>query len=123
LQNSIKLFPFVILTDEKDNPVIQVMFQKKLITFAPEQIMSFLFIKMKELAENVLKETVNDAVITIPAFFNNNQRQATADAALLAGLNVLRMIHEPTAAALAYGWQIQPKVCITHDNFTYISRN
>jgi molecular chaperone DnaK (HSP70) len=87
------------------------MFQNKITKFAPEQISSFVLKKMKTLmAETFLKEPVTDAVITIPAYFNNNQRQATFDAAQLAGLNVLRIIHEPTAAALAYGLEFQPKV-------------
>jgi heat shock 70kDa protein 1/2/6/8 len=110
LQSSMKLFPFAIVNDEKDNPVIQVMFQNKLAKYAPEQISSFVLQKMKTLAETFLRESVTDAVITIPAYFNNNQRQATTDAAKLAGLNVLRIIHEPTAAALAYGLEFQPKV-------------
>jgi heat shock 70kDa protein 1/2/6/8 len=110
LQSNIKLFPFAIINDEKDNPVIQVMFQKKMVKYAPEQISSFVLRKMKVLAETFLREPVTDAVITVPAYFNNNQRQATFDAAQLAGLNVLRIIHEPTAAALAYGLEFQPKV-------------
>jgi heat shock 70kDa protein 1/2/6/8 len=110
LQSSMKLFPFAVVNDGKDNPRIQVMFKNELKAFTPEEISSFVLQKMKALAEKYLREPVTDAVITVPAYFNNNQRQATIDAALLAGLKVLRIIHEPTAAALAYGLEFQPKV-------------
>jgi heat shock 70kDa protein 1/2/6/8 len=110
LQRSMKLLPFTITNDGDDNPMIKVMFRNESITFAPEQISSFVLQKLKTLAEKFLREPVTDAVITIPAYFNNNQRQATVDAAKLAGLNVLRIIHEPTAAALAYGLEFKPKV-------------
>src|SRR3546814_16227647 len=71
--------------------------------YAPSQISAFILQKMKETAEAHLGETVTDAVVTVPAYFNDSQRQATKDAGKIAGLNVLRIIHEPTAAALAYG--------------------
>jgi heat shock 70kDa protein 1/2/6/8 len=111
LQRSMALFPFTIINDGDDNPMIKVMFRNESTTFAPEQISSFVLRKMKTLAETYLREPVTDAVITVPAYFNNNQRQATTDAAKMAGLNVLRIIHEPTAAALAYGLEFKPKVC------------
>jgi heat shock 70kDa protein 1/2/6/8 len=113
LQSSMKLFPFDVVNDGNDNPIIQVMFDNELKKCTPEEISSFVLRKMKTLAEKYLREPVTDAVITVPAYFNNNQRQATIDAALLAGLNVLRIIHEPTAAALAYGLEFQPKVSNT----------
>ena len=71
--------------------------------FSAEEIGSMVLSKMKEIAESYLGETVTDAVITVPAYFNDSQRQATKDAGAIAGLNVLRIINEPTAAAIAYG--------------------
>jgi molecular chaperone DnaK (HSP70) len=110
LQKHMKVFPFAVVEDTEDNPMIQVTFENKMEQFAPEQISCFVLQKMKKMAENFLEEPITGAVITIPAYFNNNQRQATLDAAVLAGLNVLRFIHEPTAAALAYGLEFEPKV-------------
>jgi molecular chaperone DnaK (HSP70) len=110
LQSCIEKFPFKIVNDGKDNPLIEVMFHGESTTFRPEQISGFVLQKMKTLAESFLQEPVTDAVITVPAYFHLNQRQATTDAAKLAGLNVLKIIHEPTAAALAYGLEFQPKV-------------
>ena len=71
--------------------------------YSPSQIGAFILIKMKETAENYLNTPVKNAVVTVPAYFNDSQRQATKDAGQIAGLNVLRVINEPTAAALAYG--------------------
>jgi heat shock 70kDa protein 1/2/6/8 len=109
-QRSKTNFPFDIVNDGKDNPMIQVQFKNQLTRFAPEEISSFVLKKMKKTAEKHLGKPVTEAVITIPAYFNDNQRKATVDAAKLADLNVLRIIHEPTAAALAYGLKYQPKV-------------
>jgi molecular chaperone DnaK len=72
-------------------------------TYSPSQIGAFVLTKMKETAENYLGQRVENAVVTVPAYFNDSQRQATKDAGRIAGLEVLRVINEPTAAALAYG--------------------
>ncbi|EJS44619.1 ssa3p [Saccharomyces arboricola H-6] len=97
-----KHFPFKIIS-KGDKPVVQVEYKGESKTFTPEEISSMVLIKMKETAENYLGSTVNDAVVTVPAYFNDSQRQATKDAGTIAGMNVLRIINEPTAAAIAYG--------------------
>jgi heat shock 70kDa protein 1/2/6/8 len=91
----------VVDTDNK--PTIQVEFKGEQKLFAPEEISSMVLGKMKEIAEAYLGEVVTDAVVTVPAYFNDSQRQATKDAGTIAGLNILRIINEPTAAAIAYG--------------------
>ena len=98
-----KHWPFKVVPKEGDKPYIQVQFQGEKKEFAPEEISSMVLLKMKETAEAYLGKTVKDAVITVPAYFNDSQRQATKDAGAIAGLHVLRIINEPTAAALAYG--------------------
>ena len=84
-------------------PKIQVEFKCEKKTFTPEEVSSMVLTKMKETAEQYLGKTVKDAVVTVPAYFNDSQRQATKDAGVIPGLNVLRIINEPTAAAIAYG--------------------
>ena len=101
-QNDIKHFPYKVT--EKDNkPLIQATYKGEVKDFQPEEISSMVLIKMKEIAEDYLGEKVDSAVITVPAYFNDSQRQSTKDAGAIAGLNVLRIINEPTAAAIAYG--------------------
>ena len=101
-QTDIKNFPFKVI--EKNNkPLIQATYKGELKDFQPEEISSMVLTKMKETAEAYLGETVDSAVITVPAYFNDAQRQSTKDAGAIAGLNVLRIINEPTAAAIAYG--------------------
>nr|WKN50858.1 heat shock protein 70.0 [Callosobruchus chinensis] len=102
IQQDIKHWPFKVVNDG-GKPKIQVEFKGEMKTFAPEEVSSMVLTKMKEIAEAYLGATVKDAVITVPAYFNDSQRQATKDAGAIAGLNVLRIINEPTAAALAYG--------------------
>ncbi|XP_063225309.1 heat shock protein 68-like isoform X2 [Bacillus rossius redtenbacheri] len=102
IQADIKHWPFKVVNDG-GKPKIQVQYKGETKTFAPEEISSMVLTKMKEIAEAFLGATVRDAVITVPAYFNDSQRQATKDAGAIAGLNVLRIINEPTAAALAYG--------------------
>tara|TARA_B100000674_G_scaffold86293_1_gene59791 strand:+ start:209 stop:2110 length:1902 start_codon:yes stop_codon:yes gene_type:complete len=102
IQNEIKNLSYNVIND-KDKPVIQVEYKNELKVFQPEEISSMILTKLKETAESYIGETVKDAVITVPAYFNDSQRQATKDAGVIAGLNVLRIINEPTAAAIAYG--------------------
>ncbi|KAI5776846.1 heat shock protein 70 family [Geopyxis carbonaria] len=97
-----KHFPFKII-DNATKPLIQIEFKGETKTFTPEEISSMVLTKMRETAESYLGGTVNNAVVTVPAYFNDSQRQATKDAGMIAGLNVLRIINEPTAAAIAYG--------------------
>ncbi|CCD25232.1 Hsp70 family ATPase SSA3 NDAI_0E04150 [Naumovozyma dairenensis CBS 421] len=98
----IKHFPFKVI-EIAGKPVIQVEYKGETKTFTPEEISSMVLSKMKETAENYLGTKINDAVVTVPAYFNDSQRQATKDAGVIAGMNVLRIINEPTAAAIAYG--------------------
>ena len=99
LQKDLSHYPFTVTSGQGDKPVIKVRDK----TFTPEEISSMVLTKMKQTAEDYLGEPVNNAVITVPAYFNDQQRQATKDAGRIAGLNVLRIINEPTAAAIAYG--------------------
>ncbi|KAI1079897.1 78 KDA glucose-regulated protein-like protein precursor [Whalleya microplaca] len=102
VQNDIKHFPYKVL--EKDGkPVVSVEVQGTQKKFTPEEISAVILGKMKEVAESYLGKKVTHAVVTVPAYFNDNQRQATKDAGVIAGLNVLRIVNEPTAAAIAYG--------------------
>ncbi|TMW46546.1 hypothetical protein DOY81_008377 [Sarcophaga bullata] len=102
IQDDMKHWPFKVVND-CGKPKICVEFKGEQKKFAPEEISSMVLTKMKETAEAFLGTSVKDAVITVPAYFNDSQRQATKDAGAIAGLNVLRIINEPTAAALAYG--------------------
>ena len=102
VQADAKHFPFKVV-EKNSKPIIEVEFKGETRQFTPEEISSMVLTKMRETAESYLGGTVNNAVITVPAYFNDSQRQATKDAGLIAGLNVLRIINEPTAAAIAYG--------------------
>uniref|UniRef100_A0A667ZI83 Endoplasmic reticulum chaperone BIP n=1 Tax=Myripristis murdjan TaxID=586833 RepID=A0A667ZI83_9TELE len=103
VQQDIKYLPFKVI-EKKSKPHIQVEISSgQMKTFAPEEISAMVLTKMKETAEAYLGKKVTHAVITVPAYFNDAQRQATKDAAVIAGLNVMRIINEPTAAAIAYG--------------------
>jgi len=103
VQSDMKHWPFKVISKEGDKPFIQVEYKGEIKDFAPEEISSMVLTKMKETAEAFMGKKVTDAVITVPAYFNDSQRQATKDAGKICGLNVLRIINEPTAAALAYG--------------------
>jgi heat shock protein 1/8 len=102
VQSDMKHWPFDVISDG-GKPKIQVDYKGERKSFYPEEISSMVLLKMKETAEAYLGKTVLDAVVTVPAYFNDSQRQATKDAGTISGLNVLRIINEPTAAAIAYG--------------------
>ena len=103
IQNDMKHWPFKVIRGDGDKPIFEVKYKGETKTFSPEEISAMILTKMKEVAENYLGETVTDAVITCPAYFSDQQRQATKDAGAIAGLKVLRIINEPTAASIAYG--------------------
>ena len=102
VQSDMKHLTYSVV-DKDGKPYIEVDYKGERKVFAPEEISSMVLVKMKEIAEAYLGTKVTDAVITVPAYFNDSQRQATKDAGAIAGLNVLRIINEPTAAAIAYG--------------------
>ena len=97
-----KLFPYKIVSKD-DKPHIEVSLEGKARQFAPEEVSAMILVKMKEIAEAYLGHTVGHAVVTVPAYFNDAQRQATKDAGTISGMSVQRIINEPTAAAIAYG--------------------
>ena len=103
LQQDLKHFPYKVRNDGKNRPQIVVETKDGEKMFYPEEISAMVLQKMKSIAESYLSETIKDAVVTVPAYFTDAQRQATKDAGTIAGLNVLRIINEPTAAAIAYG--------------------
>ncbi len=102
-QSDIKQFPFKVNDKGDGRPIINVSYKNEEKSFLPEEISSMILVKMKEIAEAYLGDEVKKAVITVPAYFNDAQRNATKDAGTIAGLDVLRIINEPTAAAIAYG--------------------
>ena len=103
VQRDIRLWPFNIVKDSANKPKLEVDFKCEKKSFTPEEISAMVLTKMKETAEAHLGHPVKDAVVTVPAYFNDAQRQATKDAGVISGLNILRIINEPTAAAIAYG--------------------
>ena len=103
VQEDIKGWSFKVVPGVADKPSIEVDFKGETKRFEPEEISSMVLTKMKEIAEMYIGTDIKDAVVTVPAYFNDSQRQATKDAAAIAGLNCLRIINEPTAAAIAYG--------------------
>ncbi|OAO12425.1 Hsp70 [Blastocystis sp. ATCC 50177/Nand II] len=107
IQNDIKMWPFKVTESVEGKPVINVTYKKEKQTFSPEQVSGMILEQMKKQAEEFLDMKVTNAVITVPAYFNDSQRQATKDAATIAGLNVLRILNEPSAAAFAYGFENQ----------------
>jgi len=109
VQADMKSWPFKVVRGKDNKPQVEVQLQGEKKTFHPEEISAMVLQKMKESAEAYLGHPVSDAVITVPAYFNDSQRQATKDAGAICGLNVLRIINEPTAAALAYGLDAKEK--------------
>ena len=103
VQDDVKLWPFTVKADATDKPLIEVDYMDAKKSFHAEEVSAMVLQKMKETAEAFVGREVKKAVITVPAYFNDSQRQATKDAAAIAGLEVLRIINEPTAAAIAYG--------------------
>lgn len=102
VQDDSKHFPFKLFNDN-EKPMIEVEYKNENKRFSSEEISAMVLTKMKQTAESYLGEEVKNAVITVPAYFNDQQRQATKDAGQIAGLNVMRIINEPTAACLCYG--------------------
>jgi len=104
VQDDMKLWPFKVVKDPKsDRPQVCIKYQKQEKKFFAEEISAMVLQKLKQTANDFLGKEVKDAIITVPAYFNDSQRQATKDAGTISGLNVLRIINEPTAAAIAYG--------------------
>jgi len=103
VQADMKHWPFKVVSGPGGTPIIEVEYKGETKQFKAEEISSMVLTKMKEIAEAYLGKEVKNAVVTVPAYFNDSQRQATKDAGSIAGLNVMRIINEPTAAAIAYG--------------------
>jgi len=103
VQEEIKRVPYKVVRGDNDRIKVEVMYQNQTKQFSPEEISAMILSHMKEIAESFLGQTVTKAVVTVPAYFNDAQRQATKDAGSIAGLDIIRIINEPTAAAIAYG--------------------
>jgi L1 cell adhesion molecule like protein len=103
IKGDMKHWAFEVIPGPENKPMVRVEFKKEKKTFSPEEISAMVLSKMKETAETYLGKSINKAVVTVPAYFNDSQRQATKDAGTIAGMEVMRIINEPTAAAVAYG--------------------
>jgi len=103
VQEDIKHLPYKVVEHKKGMCGIELSYKGETKIYSPEEISAMVLSKMKEVAESYLGQSVTEAVVTVPAYFNDSQRQATKDAGVIAGLNVKRIINEPTAAAIAYG--------------------
>ena len=110
VQSDLKHWPFKVI-DAGSLPKLEVEYKNETKTFTPEEISSMVLTKMKETAEAYLGHAVKDAVVTVPAYFNDSQRQAIKDAGVISGLNVLRIINEPTAAALTRRRELMSATC------------
>ncbi|KAK2985221.1 hypothetical protein RJ640_009324 [Escallonia rubra] len=104
VQSDVKLWPFKVIPGADDKPMIAITYKGEEKQLAPEEVSSMVLVKMRETAEVFLGSNIKKAVVTVPAYFTDSQRQATKDAGAIAGLNVTRIINEPTAAAIAYGF-------------------
>ncbi|XP_052186189.1 heat shock cognate 70 kDa protein-like isoform X2 [Diospyros lotus] len=107
VQSDMKLWPFKVVDGSGDKPVIEVTYKHEKKQFTPEEISSMVLLKMREVAETFLGSAVKNAVITVPAYFSDSQRQATKDAGFIAGSNVMSILNEPSAAAIAYGLEME----------------
>ena len=103
VQEEMKRVPYKVVRADGDRVKVEVTYKGEVKQFSPEEISAMILANMKETAENFLGHKVTKAVVTVPAYFNDAQRQATKDAGAIAGLEILRIINEPTAAAIAYG--------------------
>ncbi|RHN73244.1 putative Heat shock protein 70 family [Medicago truncatula] len=103
VQDDILLWPFKVTAGVDDKPMITVKYKDQEKKLYAEEVSSMVLVKMREIAETYLESTVKNAVVTVPAYFSDSQRKATMDAGVIAGLNVMRVMNEPTAAAIAYG--------------------
>ncbi|KAM0974214.1 hypothetical protein TB2_017079 [Malus domestica] len=103
VQSDMKLWPFKVIPGPGDKPMIVVTYKGEQKTFSPEEISAMVLTKMREVAEAYMGQAVKNTVVTVPAYFNDSQRQATKDAGVISKLNVMRIINEQTAAAIAYG--------------------
>ncbi|MBA0629661.1 hypothetical protein Godav_024180, partial [Gossypium davidsonii] len=112
VQSDIKLWPYKVIAGSGDKPMIIVSYKGKDKQFSTEEISSMVLTKMREIVEAYLCSTIKNAVVTVPAYFNDSQRQATKDAGVIAGLNVMRIINEPTAAAIAYGLALHQNILL-----------
>ncbi|ESW11218.1 hypothetical protein PHAVU_008G011900 [Phaseolus vulgaris] len=116
IRDDLKLWPFKVIADSDDKPMIAVSYKGQKKHLSAEEISSMILTKMRETAEAYLESGVKNVVVTVPAYFNDSQRQATKDAGTIAGLNVMRIINEPTAAALAYGLDKRAKCVVGERN-------
>nr|XP_007136815.1 hypothetical protein PHAVU_009G076700g [Phaseolus vulgaris]ESW08809.1 hypothetical protein PHAVU_009G076700g [Phaseolus vulgaris] len=116
IQDDLKLWSFKVIADSDDKPMIAVSYKGQEKHISAEEISSMILTKMRETAEAYLESGVKNVVVTVPAYFNDSQRQATKDAGTIAGLNVMRIINEPTAAALAYGLDKRAKCVVGERN-------
>jgi L1 cell adhesion molecule like protein len=103
VQKDMRTWPFKVVDDGKNRPQVEVEINGEMKRMYPEELSAMVLGKLKAMAEAYLGEEVKDAVVTVPAYFNDAQRQATKDAGRIAGLNVMRLLAEPTAACIAYG--------------------
>ena len=103
VQSDMKHWPFKVVSKADGKPLIQVQYQGEEKQFMPEEVSAMILVKMKETAEAFLGKEIKKSVVTVPAYFNDSQRQATKDAGTISGMEILRIINEPTAAAIAYG--------------------